>query len=133
MFRLQRLCLDAFRGATNWLRVPAIESYQWRPLDVLRQSRHVAKAVAEPTSQQDGVIRQQVIEHLMRQIMHYDSEFRREGRPPQSALTRSTDGGSGRRLEYSPIRPHPHAGQAGGSLGARMRMRAQPHAADRCS
>ena len=29
-------------------------------------------------SQQDGVIRQQVIEQLMRQIMHYDSEFRRE-------------------------------------------------------
>jgi hypothetical protein len=30
------------------------------------------------TSQQDGTIRQQVIEHLMRQIMHYDGEFRRE-------------------------------------------------------
>jgi hypothetical protein len=29
-------------------------------------------------SQQDGVIRQQVIEQLMRQIMHYDGEFRRE-------------------------------------------------------
>jgi hypothetical protein len=29
-------------------------------------------------SQQDGVIRQQVIEELMRQIMHYDGEFRRE-------------------------------------------------------
>ena len=27
---------------------------------------------------QDGVIRQQVIERLMRQIMHYDGEFRRE-------------------------------------------------------
>jgi hypothetical protein len=27
---------------------------------------------------QDGVIRQQLIEHLMRQIMHYDAEFRRE-------------------------------------------------------
>ena len=38
----------------------------------------VAKTVAELTSQQDGVIRQQVIEELMRQIMHYDSEFRRE-------------------------------------------------------
>ena len=38
----------------------------------------VAKTVAELTSQQDGVIRQQVIEHLMRQIMHYDAEFRRE-------------------------------------------------------
>ena len=30
------------------------------------------------TSQQDGVIRRQVIEQLMRQIMHYDAEFRRE-------------------------------------------------------
>ena len=38
----------------------------------------VAKTVAELTSQQDGVIRQQVIEELMRQIMHYDVEFRRE-------------------------------------------------------
>ena len=51
----------------------------------------IAKTVAELTSQQDGVIRQQVIEQLMRQIMHYDAEFRREGRPPQSALARSTD------------------------------------------
>ena len=38
----------------------------------------IAKTVAELTSQQDGVIRQQVIEHLMRQIMHNDAEFRRE-------------------------------------------------------
>ena len=38
----------------------------------------IAKTVAELTSQQDGVIRQQVIEELMRQIMHYDGEFRRE-------------------------------------------------------
>jgi hypothetical protein len=38
----------------------------------------VAKTIAELTSQQDGLIRQQVIEHLMRQIMHYDAEFRRE-------------------------------------------------------
>jgi hypothetical protein len=38
----------------------------------------MAKTVAELTSQQDGVIRQQVIEQLMRQIMHYDAEFRRE-------------------------------------------------------
>ena len=38
----------------------------------------VAKTVAELTSQQDGVIRQQVIEHLMQQIMHHDAEFRRE-------------------------------------------------------
>ena len=38
----------------------------------------IAKTVAELTSQQDGVIRQQVIEQLMRQILHYDGEFRRE-------------------------------------------------------
>jgi hypothetical protein len=38
----------------------------------------VAKTVAEMTSRQDGFIRQQVIEQLMRQIMHYDAEFRRE-------------------------------------------------------
>ena len=38
----------------------------------------IAKTVAEMTSQQDGLIRQQVIEELMRQIMRYDGEFRRE-------------------------------------------------------
>jgi hypothetical protein len=38
----------------------------------------IAKTVAELTSQQDGVIRQQVIEQLIQQIMHYDGEFRRE-------------------------------------------------------
>jgi hypothetical protein len=38
----------------------------------------IAKTVAEPTSQQDGLIRQQVIEELTRQIMHYDGEFRGE-------------------------------------------------------
>jgi len=38
----------------------------------------IAKTVAELTSQQDGVIRQQVIEQLMHQIMQYDAEFRRE-------------------------------------------------------
>ena len=38
----------------------------------------IAKTVAELTSQQDGVICQQVIEQLMQQIMHYDGEFRRE-------------------------------------------------------
>jgi CHASE3 domain sensor protein len=38
----------------------------------------IAKTIAELTSQQDGLIRQQVIEQLMRQIMHYDHEFRRE-------------------------------------------------------
>jgi hypothetical protein len=36
------------------------------------------KTVAELTSQQHGLIRQQVIQELMRQIMHYDGEFRRD-------------------------------------------------------
>jgi hypothetical protein len=30
----------------------------------------IAKTVAELTSQQDGIIRQQVIEYLIKQIMH---------------------------------------------------------------
>ena len=38
----------------------------------------VAKTAAELTSQQDGFIRQQVIEQLMHQIMQYDAEFRPE-------------------------------------------------------
>ena len=42
----------------------------------------IAKTVAELTSQQDGVIRQEVIEQLMRQITHYDAEFRREEATP---------------------------------------------------
>ena len=36
----------------------------------------IAKTVAELTSQQDGLIRKRVIEHLMQQIMHHDAEFR---------------------------------------------------------
>jgi hypothetical protein len=38
----------------------------------------IAKTVAELTCHQDGIIRQQVIEQLMREIMKYDAEFRRE-------------------------------------------------------
>jgi hypothetical protein len=38
----------------------------------------VGYSVAELTSQQDGVIRQQLVEQLMREIMKYDAEFRRE-------------------------------------------------------
>jgi len=38
----------------------------------------VAKIVAELTCRQDGTIRQQMIEELMREIMKYDDEFRRE-------------------------------------------------------
>jgi len=34
--------------------------------------------VAELTSSQNGTIRQQMIEQLMRDIMDYDAEFRRE-------------------------------------------------------
>jgi hypothetical protein len=36
----------------------------------------IAKTVAELASQLDGLIRQQVIEHLMRQIIQYDAEYR---------------------------------------------------------
>jgi hypothetical protein len=38
----------------------------------------IAKTVAGLTCSQDGVIRQQLIEQLMREIMDYDAEFRRE-------------------------------------------------------
>ena len=38
----------------------------------------IAKTVAELTRKQDGFIRQHVIEQLMRQVTHYDAEFRRE-------------------------------------------------------
>ena len=38
----------------------------------------IAKTVAELTSSQDGTIRQQLVEQLMREIMNYDAEFRRD-------------------------------------------------------
>ena len=38
----------------------------------------IAKMVAELTCSQDGSIRQQIIEKLMREIMEYDAEFRRD-------------------------------------------------------
>jgi hypothetical protein len=38
----------------------------------------VAKTVAELTCSQDGTGRQRIIENLMREIMKYDAEFRRE-------------------------------------------------------
>jgi hypothetical protein len=38
----------------------------------------IAKTVAELTCSQHGAIRQQMIEQLMREIMDYDAEFRRE-------------------------------------------------------
>jgi hypothetical protein len=42
----------------------------------------IAKTVAELTSGQDGTVRQQIIEQLMRDIMNYDAEFRREDGTP---------------------------------------------------
>ena len=47
------------------------------PLKQTKSSTRVDTAEADE-SQQDGVIRQQLIEQLMRQITHYDAEFRRE-------------------------------------------------------
>ncbi len=38
----------------------------------------IAKTVAELTCRQDGMIRQQLMEQLMREIMNYDAEFRRD-------------------------------------------------------
>ena len=38
----------------------------------------IAKTVAELTCSQDGTIRQQLIERLMREIMNYDAEFRQD-------------------------------------------------------
>ena len=38
----------------------------------------IAKTVAELTCGQDGAIRQQLIEQLMREIIDYDAEFRRD-------------------------------------------------------
>jgi hypothetical protein len=38
----------------------------------------IAKTMAELTSGQDSTIRQQLIERLMREIMNYDAEFRRD-------------------------------------------------------
>jgi len=38
----------------------------------------IAKTLAELTYSQDGAIRQQMIEQLMREIMDYDAEFRQD-------------------------------------------------------
>jgi hypothetical protein len=40
----------------------------------------VAKTVAELICKQVGTVRQQIIENLMREIMEYDTAFRREDR-----------------------------------------------------
>jgi hypothetical protein len=65
---------------------------------------HICPTV--PACHQDSLIRQQLIERLMRRIMQWS-------RPPQPVLTRCTDDGSGR-VEYGDPRPwrigHPIAG-----------------------
>jgi hypothetical protein len=38
----------------------------------------LAKTVAELTCSQNGANRQQIVENLMREIMDYDAEFRRD-------------------------------------------------------
>ena len=38
----------------------------------------IAKTVAELTCGQDGTIGQQLIERLMREVLNYDTEFRRD-------------------------------------------------------
>jgi hypothetical protein len=38
----------------------------------------IAKTVAELTCGQDDTIRQQLIERLMREVLNYDAEFRRD-------------------------------------------------------
>ena len=50
----------------------------------------------------------------MRQIMHYDGEFRREEATPQSALTRSPDGGSGSTEHGVQFDPTPMLDRPGG-------------------
>ena len=62
-----------------------------------------------------------IAEHLMRQIMHYDKEFRRE-------VATSAVGSSAKHWRFGsngargPMRPHPHAGQAGGRFGVQWRL-----------
>lgn len=47
-------------------------------IDVDEVITAIAKTVAELTSGRDGTVRQQLIEQLMREIMNYDAEFRRD-------------------------------------------------------
>ena len=59
-----------------------------------------------------------IAEHLMRQIIHYDKEFRRE-------VATSAVGSSAKHWRFGsngargPMRPHPHAGQARGVIRRR--------------
>ena len=48
------------------------------PIDTDEVITAVAKTVAELTSSQDGAVRQNMIEQLMREIMNYDAEFRKQ-------------------------------------------------------
>ena len=48
------------------------------PIDTSEVITAIAKTVAELTCSQDSAIRQQLIEQLMREIMNYDAEFRRD-------------------------------------------------------
>jgi len=48
------------------------------PIDTGEVTTAIAKTVAELTSTQDGTVRQQIIEKLMREIMEYDAEFRQD-------------------------------------------------------
>jgi hypothetical protein len=45
----------------------------------------IAKTVTELTSNQDGTVRQKIIEQLMREIIEYDAEFRKENETGSSA------------------------------------------------
>jgi hypothetical protein len=47
-------------------------------IDTAEVTIAIAKTVAELTCSQDGTIRQQLIGRLMREIMNYDAEFRRD-------------------------------------------------------
>jgi hypothetical protein len=86
----------------------------------------IAKTVAELTSQQDGLIRQQVIEDLMHAIMNYDAEFRREEATStvgSNAKHRPRFGSSGAR---GPIRPHPNLDAGRSAFGAAPIRRVSP-------
>jgi hypothetical protein len=48
------------------------------PIDTDEVIIALAKTVADLTCSQNSTVRQQIIETLMRQIMEYDAEFRRE-------------------------------------------------------
>ena len=103
----------------------------------------IAKTVAELTCGQDGTIRQQLIEQLMREIIDYDAEFRRDagsigaGRPlprtkpnrpafspPRSRmLLKGDEGGLGGHY------PLGHLRRGGGSISA-LRVTGDPAKGD---